>query len=85
LFESWACGVPFVSADVGDRALLLGDPPAGRLAQPGNADALAAALLEVILNPTISAQLIQRGFHRVEQYYWDTIGQQLDLLYRNEP
>lgn len=85
LFESWACGVPFVSADVGDRALLLGDPPAGKLAQPGNADALAAALLEVILNPTISAQLIQRGFHRVEQYYWDTIGQQLDLLYRNEP
>lgn len=82
LFESWACGVPFVSADVGDRSLLLGNPPAGMLAQPGDADSLASVLLEVIQNPALSAQFVQRGFQQVEKYYWDTIAQQLDQVYR---
>ncbi|MGW8249816.1 MAG: glycosyltransferase, partial [Anaerolineales bacterium] len=46
LFESWACGVPFVTCNVGDREYLLdppgsGEGPAGLLAHPGDADSLA--------------------------------------------
>ena len=46
LFESWACGVPFVPCDVGDRRRLLtaegaSGPPAGLLASPGDPESLA--------------------------------------------
>ena len=26
LFECWACGVPYISADIGDRSVILGSP-----------------------------------------------------------
>lgn len=82
LFESWICGVPFVTADVGDRALLLGDPPAGVLARPGDADALAQAILEVLEKPDLSQALRQRGLERVQDYYWDHLAGELDGIYR---
>lgn len=82
LFESWACGVPFVSADVGDRSLLLGDPPAGLLAQPGDADSLASALIEVLSQPERSVALRSAGAARVQAFYWDHIADELEALYR---
>ena len=45
LFESWACGVPFVTAPVGDRQYILGEPPAGILSQrAGDPQSLANRL-----------------------------------------
>jgi glycogen(starch) synthase len=82
LFESWVCGVPFVTADVGDRRLLLGDPPAGMLARPGDAGALAQAILAVLENPDLSQTLRQRGLARVPDYYWDHLAEELDGIYR---
>lgn len=81
LFESWACGVPFVSADVGDRRILLGDPPAGLLSQPGDADSLAAALKQVLDDPDLAASLRQRGRERVQDYYWDRLVESLERYY----
>jgi glycosyltransferase involved in cell wall biosynthesis len=84
LFESWACGTPFVSADVGDRRMLLGDPPAGLLARPGNPSSLAEAITSVLENDELAHILRQRGNERVEDYYWDRLSQSVVELYRRK-
>jgi len=82
LFESWICGTPFVTADVGDRAFLLGDPPAGMLARSGDTGALSQAIIEVLENPNLSQSLRQRGLERVQDYYWNHLAKDLDRIYR---
>jgi glycosyltransferase involved in cell wall biosynthesis len=82
LFESWACGVPFVSADVGDRRMLLGSPPAGLLAQPGDPALLAAAIHQVLSDPPFAETLRQRGREQVQEYYWDKITRELESIYQ---
>jgi len=81
LFESWACGVPFVSADVGDRNRLLGDPPAGLLAIPGDPSSMADKILQIINDQNLAQVLCNRGLERVEAYYWDRLAVELDKLY----
>ncbi len=80
LFESWACGVPFVTADVGDRKSLIGEPPAGLIAQPGNPESLADKIIQVISDPPVASSLQSRGFDRVKNYYWDKLANDLNKL-----
>jgi glycosyltransferase involved in cell wall biosynthesis len=82
LFESWACGVPFVSADVGDRRVLLGEPPAGLVATPDNHQALAERILQILNNQDLAKELRERGLERVKTYFWDQLALKMDLLYR---
>ena len=50
IVETMACGVPFVATAVGDVAMMIGEQDeAGRVVAAGDAQALAAALLEVLL------------------------------------
>jgi glycosyltransferase involved in cell wall biosynthesis len=51
LLESIACGTPFVASDVGGVAEIA-DPRADRLTPAGDADALAAAIGEVLARPS---------------------------------
>lgn len=81
LFESWAVGVPFVTADVGDRHYLLGNPSAGVLVEPGDADALAQGLIQVLLNPTLAHTLAQRGINRISTFHWDRLAADLGTVY----
>lgn len=49
IVETMACAVPFVAPAVGDVATMIGEQgEAGRVVAAGNAQALAAALLEVL-------------------------------------
>jgi glycosyltransferase involved in cell wall biosynthesis len=86
LFESWACGVPFVSCDVGDRRRLLspqGDDHrlAGLLAAPGDANSLAEQILRVLQDKDLAAELAQTGRQRAEDYYWDVLTKDLERVY----
>jgi glycosyltransferase involved in cell wall biosynthesis len=81
LFESWACNVPFVSQDVGDRKILLGDPPAGILTKPGNNEALSEAIIRVLTEPNLKRELQNCGGKRVEEFYWDKLAQLMELKY----
>jgi glycosyltransferase involved in cell wall biosynthesis len=81
LFESWACGIPFVSADVGDRSMILGDPPAGLLVQPGDPGALARAILKILSDKELAVSLRLRGLKRIEDYYWDRLILKLNGIY----
>jgi glycosyltransferase involved in cell wall biosynthesis len=82
LFESWWCGVPFVSADVGDRRTLVENPPAGILAQPGAVPALADAIRTVLDDPALAAQLQEEGLRRVARFTWARLVQ--DIIFYEE-
>jgi glycosyltransferase involved in cell wall biosynthesis len=83
LFESWACGVPFVTAPVGDREFLLGQPPAGILAQfAGDSGSLAASIIEVLESKNKAEELCRRGKEQIEQYTWDRLAAQLEQEYQ---
>jgi glycosyltransferase involved in cell wall biosynthesis len=84
LFESWACGVPFVSADVGDRRILLGDPPAGLLARPGDPISLAEMILRVLNDQILAQSLRQHGLELVKTYFWEKLAQKMDSIYREK-
>ncbi len=81
LFESWACGVPFASAAVGDRAELLGDPPAGLLAAPGSAGSLAAAIRRLLTEPDLAEACRRRGLERAHLYTWEVLARRLERFY----
>lgn len=76
LFESWLMGVPFVTADVGDRRILAGDPPAALLAQPGSVKDLAAKIQEILDSPELASQLAETGLQRSAAYDWAKIAAQ---------
>jgi glycosyltransferase involved in cell wall biosynthesis len=81
LFESWVCGVPFVSADVGDRRELLGDPPAGLLARPGDPVSLADQILMLLTSTDFADEIRNRAMTRVKTYYWYRLATTLNQAY----
>ncbi len=81
LFESWACGVPFVTADVGERRRLLGDPPAGLLCSPGDVESLAHSLEQVLTDDALKDELRHRGSERIQNYYWDVLVKDMEAAY----
>jgi len=82
LFESWACGIPFVTADVGDRRSYLENPPAGLLVQPGDPAELAKAILQIFSDPELAAAISRNGTRLVEEYYWDRLVRRLETQYK---
>ncbi len=82
LFESWVCGVPFVSSPVGDRTHLLGQPPAGILAKPaGDPQSLANSITQILESKQLAQELIRRGLEEVEQYTWNHLAAELEQVY----
>ncbi len=81
MFESWACGVPFITQDVGDRRLVMGEPPAGLLTEPGDPGLLASAILRLLGDPELSNQLRERGYQQAKQYSWDSLSRQMEATY----
>ncbi|MCC6956972.1 MAG: glycosyltransferase family 4 protein [Anaerolineales bacterium] len=81
LFESWACGVPFITADVGDRRQYLANPPAGLLTRPGDPAALADAILRLLADSDLANQISRTGLRLVEDYYWDQLVKNLEAGY----
>lgn len=73
LFESWLAGVPCVTSDVGDRRLLLGNPPAGLLVSPGDSKSLARGLLRLLRDTSVCREISELGRARVEDFYWDLL------------
>lgn len=83
MFESWISGTPFLTGDVGDRRMVMGEPPAGLLIPPGDAQAIANALLELLRDPALAETLRQRGLRRAQDYTWEKLARELNEVYRS--
>jgi glycosyltransferase involved in cell wall biosynthesis len=78
--EAMACGTPVVASAVGGVPDTVGD--AARLVAPGDLDALAGALDEVLHHPDLAAQLVARGTANLERFSWDRTADELVELYQ---
>jgi glycosyltransferase involved in cell wall biosynthesis len=67
--EAMACGAPVVATRVGAIPEFAGD--AALLIDPGDRDALRAALLRVLREPALRRELRARGPERARRYRWD--------------
>jgi glycosyltransferase involved in cell wall biosynthesis len=69
LLEAMFAGRPIVASDVGEVARALAHGEAGVVVEPGNPPALAAALDEVLSNPTLARELGERARCRAAAEY----------------
>ena len=79
MFEAWACGVPFVTSAVGDRAELAGHPPAALLVNAGDARGLAEGIRSLLGNPLQQKGLRERGEQSLPNYLWRSLAKQVNI------
>jgi alpha-1,3-rhamnosyl/mannosyltransferase len=78
--EAMAAGIPVVACGAGAVPEVLAD--AARLVAVGDADGLAEALTAVIEDPSLAADLVQRGHRRVAAFSWECCAAGLVDIYR---
>lgn len=78
--EAMACGAPLLSSSTTSLPEACGD--AAVLVDPSDEAALAAALVELALDPTLRAMLIERGRRRAQEFTWRRVAQTVHGLYR---
>ncbi len=79
--EAMACGVPVISTTGGALPEVVGD--AGLLVPPGNHRALAAAISELLENPSRAADLGRAGYKRVQKRFtWQRAAEKTVAAYR---
>ena len=80
--EAMACGVPVISTTAGALPEVVGD--AGILVPPGDADALAEAIADLLDHPEKARRLGVAGMQRIhEKFTWRNAAQKtLDTYYR---
>lgn len=77
--EAMAVGVPVVATAVGAIPEVTGD--GALLVSPGDVDALAGGLSDVLAGGDTAGALITRGRARAEEFTWEKCGQGLVALY----
>jgi glycosyltransferase involved in cell wall biosynthesis len=82
LFEYLAAGVPPVASDLPPVRALLGDANGAVLVPPGDHDAFAAALADLLDHPAHAAEMARRGRAAVvERFHWEAQEPRLLGLY----
>jgi glycosyltransferase involved in cell wall biosynthesis len=77
--EAMAVGVPVVSTTAGSLPEILGD--AALLVEPGDDDALAESLCQVLEDDDVRARLIASGRVQAARWTWDETAEGLAALY----
>ncbi|MBF2003306.1 MAG: glycosyltransferase family 4 protein [Synechococcales cyanobacterium M58_A2018_015] len=84
LVESMATATPVIGARIGGMLDVIADGETGFLVEPANPDALAAAIITLLSQPSLRQQMGQRGRQRVlEQFSWPQIADSLLVHYRD--
>ncbi|HEX3540118.1 MAG TPA: glycosyltransferase family 1 protein [Acidimicrobiales bacterium] len=79
--EAMAAGVPVVATAAGGVPEAVGD--AGLLVPVGDADALMAALMQVLGDPALRSRLVVAGRDRAAQFSWRRCADGIEALYRD--
>jgi len=77
--EAMACGTPVVTSDRSSLPEVVGE--AGVMVSPTDADALAAALLQVLRDADLRADLRERGLRQARQFSWRTTAERTLAAY----
>jgi len=80
LLEAMACGLPIVATDVGGTRQYLGGE-SGVLCPPGDADALAAGVLQVLADPALATRMAAASRARALGYHYRIVADQLRQVY----
>lgn len=82
ILEAMAASKPIVATDVGGTMEMLTDRVDGLLVSPGNHDAMAKAICELLSRHRYQAELGLAAFRKVkETYSWSVIIKQIELYY----
>jgi glycosyltransferase involved in cell wall biosynthesis len=80
LIEAMACGTPVVASTSSSLPEIVGD--AGLLVSPTDPDALGAAILRILREPDLRAELREQGFVRARRFSWYETAQRTLDVYR---
>jgi glycosyltransferase involved in cell wall biosynthesis len=69
VLEAMACGTPVCAADVSSIPEVVGE--AGLLFDPHEPKAIADAMRRLLTNPSLRAELVQRGLDQANRFTWD--------------
>ncbi len=78
--EAMQCGVPVITSNTSSLPEVIGD--AGILVDPRDADALCAAMLQLVQDRVYRHELRQRGWERAHQFTWERCAAATVDLYR---
>lgn len=78
--ESMACGTPTVSGRALDTPEFVED--AGLMANPDDAEELAAQLIKLLADPALHADYRQRGLRHAARFTWEACAQKTAEVYR---
>jgi len=81
VLEALASGVPIVSTNVGGVSFLVEDRRTALLIPPGDPQAMAQALIEVLTTPDLARRLSEAGLESVQQYTWQGVRERLFGVY----
>ncbi len=81
LIEASACGIPVVATAVGGIPDMVHDGVDALLTPPGDATALADAVLRVVQQPELARALGRAGIDNARAYAWPAVRARLGELY----
>jgi len=77
LFESWACGVPFITGDVGDRKTLLNNPQGGIVTDTFDPASYALIIIKMLKDYNLVKSIVEFGQENLKNFYWSNIIQNI--------
>jgi phosphatidylinositol alpha-mannosyltransferase len=81
LLEAMAAGRPLIASNIEGYASVLTHGVEGLLVMPKDADALAAALLELLADPTRRQEMAEKGRLRAQEFRWERVSQRVLTYY----
>ena len=81
LLEAMSAGAPIICSDIHGYRGVVRRERDGILVEPGNSDALAAAIRRLIDDPDLRARLSRAGEDRAQLFTWDHVGQAVEEYY----
>jgi glycosyltransferase involved in cell wall biosynthesis len=79
--EAMACGVPIVATDAGGPAEILEHGSDGLLVPPGDADALAAAVIQLLEDANLRMRLTEAATRKVQRYRPERVAAEVEAVY----
>lgn len=79
VLEAMRCGIPVVTSNVSSLPEVAGD--AALTIDPYDVEAIASAIEQVLMSPSLCETLVTRGYVRAQQFTWETSARHLIDIY----